>query len=116
MLGFPNAFSTATPCALMETSLAPAIAPNNNSVENRDEAPVANDGPASASEKPTVLQAVIRLLPNLVTHQPVTGMAHTEPIAVPKRQRPSRALERPRLFCTAGMRDTQVETINPSRR
>ena len=77
---------------------------------------MASAGIAKAIENPTVLQAVTRLLPNFVMHQPATGMAQTEPIAVPNRQSPRRALVNSSALCTAGMRETQVETIRPWRR
>src|SRR3954454_24174000 len=116
ILGLATALSTATPCALIATSFVPAMAPNSTSARNKDIKPVAKAGAARAIEKPRVLHTVIRLLPNLLINHPVIGMAQTDPIAVPKRQRPRRALLKLRAFCTAGMPETQVETINPWRR
>src|SRR6478752_3016376 len=42
--------------------------------------------------------------------------AASDAIAVPKRQRPRRALLKSNALCTAGIRETQVETIKPWRR
>src|SRR3954452_13097006 len=116
MLGLASAPSMAIPCALIATSFAPAIAPNSINAKNKDVASIANAGAARATEKPSVLQTVTRLLPTRVISQPVAGIAQTDPIAVPKRLRPRRALLKSSALCTAGIRETQVETIKPWRR
>src|SRR5947209_7450376 len=108
MVGDPAAFSTATPCALIETSLAPAIAPKIISATKRLDGLKAKEGATSAVEKAVVLQAATRLLPIRVINHPVVGIAITDPTAVPRRESPRAAFVNLSEACIAGIRDTHV--------
>src|SRR4051794_14667162 len=111
--GVAIACSSATPCAFIETSLAPAIAPNTIRAANNVAASVAQDGATSAAESPTVLQIVTRRLPWRATSQPVAGMANIDPTAVPSRVSPNSAWVNPSELCRAGIREIQVDRIRP---
>jgi len=89
MVGSPSAASMETACELIETSLAPAIAPKTESAPNNVAALIARPGMMRARENPTVLHIVTRLLPYRVTSQPVRGTATTDPTAVPSKQSPN---------------------------
>src|SRR5690242_15320471 len=116
MVGEPRRFSTSTPCAFMETSMAAAVIPNANSATKRLTALNASPGKTSARLKPAVEKIVTLLLPWRPTRIPVRGMEETAPNAEPSNVSPSTALFNFRSDCTVGILEIHVETIRPCKK
>ena len=62
MIGFVSSRSTATPCAFMETSIAPLLAPNTNRIAPSVYGPVARSGSGSIRQKISVVARVTEAL------------------------------------------------------
>src|ERR1035437_15044 len=71
---------------------------------------------SSERQNPAAVQRAIWRLPRRTTSAPHSGMAVTEPMAVPKRASPRAPSPRCRADFTLAMRDTQVETTRPCTR
>src|ERR1035437_9909889 len=67
-------------------------------------------------QNPAAVQRAIWRLPRRTTSAPHSGMAVTEPMAVPKRASPRAPSPRCRADFTLAIRDTQVETTRPCTR
>src|SRR5579883_701793 len=116
MVGFANAFSTSTPCAFMETSIAAASAPKTNNAPASVSVLNAEPRRNKVRQKSRLAIEVTRLLPYRFTSQPVTGMLETAPTAELSSVNPSIPFARWSALCTAGMRESQVATTSPCTR
>ena len=96
MIGFGSSRSTATPCAFIETSIAPLLAPNTNRIAPSMYGLVASSGSGSIRQKISVAARVTEALERPSRMWPVSGIETSAPAAMHSRHSPSVAFEIPR--------------------
>ncbi len=113
MIGLPSSRSTATPCAFIETSIAPPLAPKTNRIAASMIGLVASSGSGNIRQKISVAARVTEALERPSRMWPVSGIETSAPAAMHSRHNPSVAFEIPRWSCSHGMCATQVPIIAP---
>ena len=106
--------SSATPCALTATLIAPKPAPKPKSAAERPTSPVESDAAKSEPPPRRSPASVMLRLPTRSHRRPATGIATSAPSEAANSASPSRAVVRPAWCCTAGIRPAQEPIISPS--
>ena len=94
MIGRWSARSTATPCAFIETSIAPLLAPRTARASGSSQGCGDSTGSGNARTQASAAVRVARALPIRPTTRPISGSATITPTARARMTSPRVAFER----------------------
>ena len=115
-IGRPTNRSSARPCALADTLIAPNPAPKTTSAAARAGRSVASDASRSAMLPPTSAARVTARLPIRSPNQPASGIARRAPSDIARSATPRLAVVSCAWCCTDGIRAAHEPIMRPSAR